>query len=149
MNGIVAMQLDHDYPRTPLVALTASIVAAYVQNHVVPAGGVGELISSVHAALSKTTHPSTIPVHKTEEKQKPAISIRKSVTDEYLVCLEDGKQYKSLKRHLSTKFGMTPSEYRAKWGLPDDYPMVAPAYAERRSQLALTHGLGRLRSPGT
>jgi predicted transcriptional regulator len=148
-NGIAAMQLDDDHTPTPLVAITAGIVAAYVQNHVVHASGVGELISSVHAALNNTTKVSSITVQRLEEKPKPAISIRKSITDEFLVCLEDGKQYKSLKRHLSSKFGMTPQAYRAKWGLPDDYPMVAPAYAAKRAQLARNHGLGRLRRTAT
>ncbi|MDW5317170.1 MucR family transcriptional regulator [Rhizobium sp. PL01] len=142
------MQLD-DPTQTRLVALTAAIVASYVQNHVVPAKGVGELISSVHAALNNTKNAGSITVQRLEEKPKPAISIRKSITDEFLICLEDGKPYKSLRRHLSSKFGMTPDEYRAKWGLPDDYPMVAPAYAAKRSQLARSHGLGRLRRKAT
>lgn len=138
------MQINDDPPLTPLVALTAGIVAAYVQNHVVPNGGLGELISSVHAALAKTK-PSGTDVQQIAEKQKPAVSIRKSISDDFIICLEDGKQYKSLKRHLSTKYGMSPEDYRVKWRLPDDYPMVAPAYAAKRAELARSHGLGRIK----
>jgi len=139
------MHVDEDSPQSPLVALTANIVAAYVQKHIVPTAGLGDLISGVHAALRSTTRPNVVAGRPTGEKQKPAVSIRKSITDEFIICLEDGKQYRSLKRHLGTKYGMTPDEYREKWGLPDDYPMVAPAYAEKRSQLARSNGLGRKR----
>lgn len=132
-------------PQTPLVALTASIVAAYVQNHVVPPAGLGELISKVHSALNISKKSFLALTEATAEKKKPAVSIRKSVTNEFIICLEDGKPYKSLKRHLSAKYGMTPDEYRAKWGLPDEYPMVAPAYAAKRSELARSIGLGQLR----
>lgn len=127
------------------MALTAGIVAAYVQKHVVPGGALKELISSVQAALQNAKDSNSVQVQQIVERQKPAVSIRKSVTDEFIICLEDGKRYKSLKRHLSAKYGMTPEDYRAKWGLPDDYPMVAPAYAAKRSELARSHGLGQLR----
>lgn len=139
------MDPDIERSQTPLVALTAGIVAAYVQKHVVPASGLRELISSVQAALQNAKNSNSVLVQPIVEQQKPAVSIRKSVSDDFLICLEDGKQYKSLKRHLSTKYGLTPDEYRAKWGLPDDYPMVAPAYAAKRSELARSHGLGQLR----
>lgn len=139
------MDLDDEAPQTPLVAFTASIVAAYVQKHVVPAAGLAELISGVHAALSKAKQPGVATVEQVTEKQKPAISIRKSVSEDFIICLEDGKPFKSLKRHLSAKYGLPPEEYRTKWGLPDDYPMVAPAYAAKRSELARSLGLGQVR----
>jgi predicted transcriptional regulator len=142
------MNLDEHLESAPLTALTAGIVAAYVQNNVVPGVAIGELISCVHMALTKTKQPKSKAAEPFGERQKPAIAIRKSVTNDFLICLEDGKPYKSLKRHLSTKYGMSPDDYRAKWGLPDDYPMVAPAYAEKRSQLARTHGLGQVRGKG-
>ncbi|MDO1581496.1 MucR family transcriptional regulator [Rhizobium oryzicola] len=126
-----------------LVELTADIVAAYVSNHVVPVGDLSNLISDVHAALSNTTAPA--PAVAQVEKPKPPVPIRKSIEDDYLICLEDGMKFKSLKRHLMTHYNMTPEEYREKWGLPADYPMVAPAYAEARSRLAKEMGLGQRR----
>ncbi|MBP1861749.1 MucR family transcriptional regulator [Rhizobium herbae] len=130
-----------------LVGLTTGIVSAYVQKHIVPATGLAELIAGVHAALENTQLADvvTLPV-SLPEKQKPAVPIRKSVTDAFIICLENGKQFKSMKRHLATSYNMTPDEYRAKWGLPDDYPMVARAYAEKRSQLARDIGLGQKRT---
>ena len=126
-----------------LVELTAEIVAAYVGNHVVPAADLPSLIADVHTALSGTTGQEVAaPV---VEKPKPPVPIKKSVHNDYIICLEDGKQFKSLKRHLRTKYNMTPDEYRAKWGLPSDYPMVAPNYAASRSQLAKSMGLGQQR----
>lgn len=130
---------------SPLVGLTTGIVAAYVQKHVVPATGLADLIAGVHAALENTQFEDIVAPAPLIEKQKPAVPIRKSVTDEFIICLEDGKQFKSMKRHLGTGYNMTPDEYRAKWGLPDDYPMVARAYAEKRSQLARDIGLGQKR----
>jgi predicted transcriptional regulator len=126
-----------------LVELTADIVAAYVSNHVVPVGDLSNLISDVHSALSNTSSPT--PVAAAVEKPKPPVSIKKSIEDDYLICLEDGQKFKSLKRHLMTHYNMTPDEYREKWGLPADYPMVAPAYAEARSRLAKEMGLGQRR----
>ena len=126
-----------------LVELTADIVAAYVSNHVVPVGDLGTLISDVHSALSNTSAPA--PVVAVAEKPKPPVPIKKSIEDDYLICLEDGQKFKSLKRHLMTHYNMTPEEYREKWGLPADYPMVAPAYAEARSRLAKEMGLGQRR----
>lgn len=128
-----------------LVALTAGIVAAYVRNHVVPGPDVGKVITDVHHALTTLGAGEAQPA-QVVEKSKPAVPVRKSIQDEYLICLEDGQQYKSLKRHLATKYGLTPDEYREKWGLPDDYPMVAPAYAAKRSELARSVGLGRKRT---
>ena len=137
------MYLDEHRPQDPLVALTANIVAAYVQKHVVPTTGLGDLISGVHDALRNTRQPRQVPAQELiSEKQKPAVPVRKSITDEFIICLEDGQPYRSLKRHLGAKYGMTPEQYRAKWGLPDDYPMVSPAYARKRSDLARSLGLG-------
>jgi predicted transcriptional regulator len=126
-----------------LVELTADIVAAYVSNHVVPVGDLSGLIADVHSALSSTSSPA--PVAVAVEKPKPPVPIKKSIEDDYLICLEDGMKFKSLKRHLMTHYNMTPEEYREKWGLPADYPMVAPAYAEARSRLAKEMGLGQRR----
>lgn len=126
-----------------LVELTADIVAAYVSNHVVPVGDLSGLIADVHTALSGTASPT--PVVAVVEKPKPPVPIKKSIEDDYLICLEDGMKFKSLKRHLMTHYKMTPEEYREKWGLPSDYPMVAPAYAEARSRLAKEMGLGQRR----
>ena len=129
-----------------LVELTADIVAAYVSNHVVPVSDLANLISDVHSALSNTSAPA--PVAAPVEKPKPPVPIKKSIEDDYLICLEDGQKFKSLKRHLMTHYNMTPDEYREKWGLPADYPMVAPAYAEARSRLAKEMGLGQRRKRG-
>jgi predicted transcriptional regulator len=124
-----------------LVELTAEIVAAYVGNHVVPANDLASLIADVHTALSNTaTAEAVAPV---VEKPKPPVPIKKSVHNDYIICLEDGMKFKSLKRHLMTHYGMTPEDYREKWELPADYPMVAPAYAEARSRLAKEMGLGQ------
>lgn len=120
--------------------LSAKIVAAYVGQNTLPAAQLPDLIHSVYNALN------TVGARETEtpsETLKPAVSVKKSVTPEYIVCLEDGKKLKMLKRHLRTNYDMTPEEYRAKWGLPTDYPMVAPNYAEQRSQFAKQIGLGR------
>jgi predicted transcriptional regulator len=127
--------------RELLVELTAEIVAAYVGNHVVQANDLASLISDVHSALSNTSTQET-PVPAVE-KPKPPVPVKKSVHNDYIICLEDGMKFKSLKRHLMTHYGMTPEEYREKWELPADYPMVAPAYAEARSRLAKEMGLGQ------
>ena len=124
------------------IALTAEIVSAYVSNNTVPTGDIPALINQVHAALSRV---SGKPSDGLGEALKPAVSLKKSITPEYLVCLEDGKKFKSLKRHLRTQYNMTPEQYREKWGLPNDYPMVAPNYAAARSQLAKQMGLGQQR----
>lgn len=128
---------------TDFIELTASIVSAFVANNSVPASDLPALISSTHAAilgLDGNAAPTAEP-----EKLVPAISVKKSITPDFLICLEDGKKFKSLKRHLRTAYGMSPEEYRAKWSLPNDYPMVAPAYAEARSSLAKKMGLGQQR----
>jgi predicted transcriptional regulator len=126
-----------------LVAITADIVAAHVSNNSVALSDVSVLIANVHAALAGLGTPAVEPV----AIQEPAVSIRSSIKNDYIVCLEDGKKLKMLKRHLMTHYQMTPDQYRAKWKLPADYPMVAPAYAATRKELALKIGLGR--KPGT
>ena len=125
------------------IELTADIVSAYVSNNSVPTSELPNLISDVHNALSRVG--AGIAPEIPAEPQKPATSIKKSVTSEYIICLEDGKQFKSLKRHLRTQYNMSPDQYREKWGLASDYPMVAPAYAEARSRLAKEMGLGQQR----
>ena len=124
------------------IELTAEIVSAYVSNNTVAAGDIPGLINQVHAALTRV---SGSPVEAPSEPLKPAVSLKKSITPEYIVCLEDGKKFKSLKRHLRTQYNMTPEQYRDKWNLPADYPMVAPNYAVARSQLAKQMGLGQQR----
>jgi predicted transcriptional regulator len=124
------------------IDLTANIVSAYLSNNPTPAAEIPALISQIHAALVRvSTGRTDAPL----EPAKPAVSIKKSISPDYLVCLEDGKRFKSLKRHLRTQYNMTPEQYRDKWGLPPDYPMVAPNYAVARSQLAKEMGLGQQR----
>lgn len=124
-----------------LVTLTADIVAAHVSNNSVAVGDLPLLIQNVHGALAGLGGPAPEP----ETKQEPAVSVRASIKPDYLVCLEDGKKLKMLKRHLMTHYQMTPEQYRAKWNLPADYPMVAPNYAEQRRSLAKKIGLGTKR----
>lgn len=125
-----------------VIDLTASIVAAYVGNNPTPAAEVPALIGQIHAALLRISGGK---VEVAAEPSKPAVSVKKSMTADFLICLEDGKRFKSLKRHLRTQYSMTPEQYREKWGLPPDYPMVAPNYAVARSQLAKKMGLGQQR----
>jgi len=124
------------------IELTADIVSAYVSNNSVSPGEIPSLINQVHAALVRVSAGQS---DAQPEPLKPAISVKKSITPDHLVCLEDGKKFKSLKRHLRTQYNMTPETYREKWGLPPDYPMVAPNYAAARSQLAKQMGLGQQR----
>lgn len=128
-----------------LIELTADIVSAYISNNTISAGDLPALIDEVHAALHKT---ATGPGEPEPEPLKPAVSVKKSVTPDYIICLEDGKKFKSLKRHLRTHYDLSPEEYRDKWSLPADYPMVAPNYAKARSQLAKKMGLGQKRGRG-
>jgi predicted transcriptional regulator len=124
------------------IDLTANIVSAYLSNNPTPASEIPNLISQIHAALLRVSSGrNDVP----PEPAKPAVSIKKSINPDFLVCLEDGKRFKSLKRHLRTQYNMTPEQYRDKWGLPADYPMVAPNYAVARSQLAKKMGLGQQR----
>jgi len=122
------------------VELTADIVSAYVSNNPVPASELGNLIAEVHLALNSLAEG---PAEKPAEPQTPAVPVRRSITPEFLICLEDGQKFKSLKRHLSAVHGMTPQQYREKWNLPHDYPMTAPEYSRARSALAKKSGLGR------
>lgn len=129
-----------DDSNNDLIAMTADVVAAYVSNNKVAASEVADLVASIHSALSKTAAPAPEPE---TAKQEPAVSIRSSIKHDYIVCLEDGAKLKMLKRYLRTNYDMSPEEYRTKWGLARDYPMVAPAYAEQRRTLAHAIGLGR------
>lgn len=125
-----------------LIELTSEIVAAYVSNNAVVAGDLPSLISNVHAALGGVANSAKV---EEVEKPKPAVPVRRSVQNDFIICLEDGQKFKSLKRHLMTHYNLTPEQYREKWELPADYPMVAPAYAEARSRLAKEMGLGQKR----
>lgn len=127
------------------IDLTANIVSAYLSNNPTPSSEIPNIISQIHAALLRVSsgRPET-----PAEPAKPAVSLKKSINPDYLVCLEDGKRFKSLKRHLRSQYNMTPEQYRDKWGLPADYPMVAPNYAVARSQLAKKMGLGQQRPKG-
>lgn len=123
-----------------LIELSSEIVAAYVSHNAVSPTDLPKLISDVHGAL-RALQSNEVPVPT--EELKPAVPVRKSVTADYIICLEDGKKFKSLKRHLRTHYDLSPEEYREKWGLPADYPMVAPNYSATRSKLAKDNGLGR------
>ncbi|MGB3808880.1 MAG: MucR family transcriptional regulator [Parvibaculum sp.] len=125
--------------KAELIDLTTDIVSAYVGHNKLPPADLPNLIQNVFDALTQASGGQAMVV----EKAEPAISIRKSITPDYLICLEDGKKFKSLKRHLRTHYNLDPDEYREKWGLPRDYPMVAPNYAQARSKLAKKMGLGQ------
>jgi predicted transcriptional regulator len=124
-----------------LIALTSDIVAAYVSHNTIVAENLPNVIAAVHGALRAALNGG----EKPKAELVPAVPIKKSVTPEHIICLEDGKKFKSLKRHLRTRYDLSPEQYREKWGLAFDYPMTAPAYAATRSQLAKTMGLGRRR----
>jgi len=125
------------------IELAAEIVSAYVSNNSVPASELATLLGDVHGAIVRVATGAVVPAPV--EAAKPAVSPKKSITNDYIVCLEDGRKFKSLKRHLRTQYNMSPEQYREKWGLPPDYPMVAPAYAKARSALAKQMGLGQQR----
>ena len=136
------VEMSADNHNAEYLDLTASIVAAYVSHHTVPQPDLRGLIRDVYATLAAVCHGTpSVP----REEPKPAVPVKRSVTQDYIVCLEDGKKFKSLKRHLRSHYNLSPEEYREKWGLPADYPMVAPNYAEARSQLAKKMGLGTRR----
>ena len=124
------------------IELTAQIVSAYVGNNSVPSAEIANLIGQVHAALKRVSGGQ---LAAAAEPAKPAVPVKRSISSDFIVCLEDGKKFKSLRRHLRTQYSMTPEQYREKWGLPPDYPMVAPNYAAARSQLAKQMGLGQQR----
>jgi predicted transcriptional regulator len=132
---------DNEAAEDTLLTLTADIVAAHVSNNSVAVNDLPNLIQNVHSALSGISQSASTP----EPKPEPKVSIRSSVKPDYIVCLEDGKKLKMLKRHLMTHYNMTPEQYRQKWGLSADYPMVAPNYAEQRRTLAKSIGLGTKR----
>ena len=123
-----------------LLRMTTEVVAAYVSNNTLPTGQLADVIASVYSSLRALDHG---PLDGRGDAIKPAVPVRKSITADYLICLEDGKKLKMLKRHLRSTYGLTPDAYRAKWGLPADYPMVAPNYAQQRSAFAKKIGLGR------
>jgi predicted transcriptional regulator len=136
----------NDKTSTSCIELTAGIVSAYVSHNAVAAADISSLIKDVHAALLRLMNGQP---EVAGEAPKPAVAVKKSVTPDYIYCLEDGKKFKSLKRHLRTQYNMTPEHYREKWGLPPEYPMVAPNYAQARSQLAKQMGLGQQRKRRT
>ncbi|MDB5438148.1 MAG: MucR family transcriptional regulator [Caulobacteraceae bacterium] len=126
--------------KSELIEMTADIVAAYVGQNTISTSELPALIQSIHRALASVTGGTEVVEAAPKE---PAVPVRRSITPEYLICLEDGRKFKSLKRHLRTKYNMSPEDYRAKWNLPKDYPMVAPSYAKARSELAKQMGLGQ------
>jgi predicted transcriptional regulator len=134
------MPENSDVSSQELLKMTAEVASAYVSNNSLPASQLSEMIRAIHDSLVTLGAGK---VGKAEEPPAPAIPVKKSVTPDYIICLEDGKKLKMLKRHLRTTYGMTPDEYRARWGLPADYPMVAPNYAAQRSAFAKQIGLGR------
>ncbi|WP_322419308.1 MucR family transcriptional regulator [Mesorhizobium huakuii] len=136
------MTENTDQNAIELIELTADIVSAFVSNNSVPVSNLADLISSVHASLSSVGKDTPPPA----EPLTPAVNPKRSITPDFIICLDDGKKFKSLKRHLA-QLGMTPVEYRTKWNLPADYPMVAPSYAAQRSALAKSIGLGRKAAP--
>ena len=127
-------------PKEGLIDLAADIVAAYVSKNTVSAGELPNLIREVHTALERVAEE---PDDEPAEPLRPAVPVRKSITPDYIICLEDGKKFKSLKRHLRTHYDLSPEQYRERWGLASDYPMVAPNYARARSELAKKMGLGQ------
>ncbi|GLS35034.1 hypothetical protein GCM10010869_06220 [Mesorhizobium tianshanense] len=135
------MTVENTQATSSLIGLTADVVVAYVSNNPVPTSQLSSLIAETHTAIA--TLAAGAKPEQPEEKPTPAVTIRKSVTRDFLICLEDGKKFKSLKRHLATHYDLTPDQYRQKWNLPADNPMVAPNYSASRSALAKTMGLGR------
>lgn len=131
--------MENDHSNEEILSLTADIVASHVSNNAISVEDLPKLIQEVYGTLSGIKSQSG----KAAEELKPAVSVKKSIQPDFIVCLEDGKKLKMLKRHLKTHYDLTPDEYRAKWGLPADYPMVAPNYAEQRRHLAKEIGLGR------
>ncbi|MFO1114745.1 MAG: MucR family transcriptional regulator [Beijerinckiaceae bacterium] len=134
--------MSENSAQSTYIELAADIVSAYVSNNSVPLSELPSLIRDVHSALVRV-NDLTVPA--ATEPLKPAVPVKKSITNDYIICLEDGKQFKSLKRHLRTQYNLSPDAYREKWGLPPDYPMVAPNYAKARSNLAKQMGLGQQR----
>lgn len=138
MNEVTRNDASQSLSNSDAIGLATEIISAYVSKNPVQSTELSSLIREIHGTLISLDSAGT-----SSAAQKPAVPVKKSITDEFLICLEDGKKFKSLKRHLRSKYDMTPAEYREKWGLPYDYPMVAPSYAKRRSQLAKEMGLGK------
>ena len=136
------MMTEENREQNQLVELTTEVVAAYVSNNTIVPAELPNLIGDVYEALSRASQKTARPA---SDDLRPAVAVKKSVSDDYIICLEDGQRFKSLKRHLRTHYNMTPEQYREKWGLPHDYPMVAPNYAKARSRLAKKMGLGQRR----
>ena len=136
MTDSITDKISHD----DILRMAVDVVSAYVSNNPLPAGQIPDVINTVYTSLASLDGS---PVESKAEALKPAVSVKKSVNPDFIICLEDGKKLKMLKRHLRTTYNMTPDEYRAKWGLPPDYPMVAPSYAAQRSDFAKKIGLGR------
>lgn len=134
--------MTDNYDKSAYIELAADVVSAYVSNNTIAVSEISGLINEVHGALVRLASGTTEVV---SADVKPAVPVKKSIHNEYIICLEDGKKFKSLKRHLRTQYDMTPEQYREKWGLPADYPMVAPSYATARSALAKKMGLGQQR----
>jgi predicted transcriptional regulator len=132
-----------DLSERELLRLSADIVAAYLAENSLPAAQIPDLVRSVHATLCTLGGAEPAAAMRSSDKQKPAVPVSKSIQDDYIVCLEDGKQLKMLKRYLRSRFDLSPEDYKRKWGLPADYPMVAPSYAQRRSDFAKQIGLGK------
>lgn len=138
--------MNTDSPSTPLDAdeimrMTTDIVSSFVANNPVPSDSLSDLITSVHKTVSSLGSPTQTQV---QERPKPAVPVSRSITDDHIICLEDGKKLKMLKRYLRSHYGLTPEEYRKRWGLPADYPMVAPSYTKKRSDFAKQIGLGKV-----
>jgi predicted transcriptional regulator len=142
---LIRKQHQMSSQETNFIELAAEIVSAYVSNNSVPAGDLPSLIGDVHGALTRVVAGTPAAPEAPPEPAKPAVPVKKSITNEYIICLEDGKKFKSLKRHLRTQYNLSPEQYRERWGLPADYPMVAPNYAAARSRLAKEVGLGQQR----
>ena len=136
----MTQEVLENLPHNDVLQMTTQVVAAYVGHNSVGETQIPDVIKSVYASLAGLTGQAEL---ANKPRQKPAVSIKKSITADYLVCLEDGKKLKMLKRHLRTSYGLTPEEYRSKWGLGSDYPMVAPNYAKQRSAFAKKIGLGK------
>ena len=141
----MAAEAQSNESNESILGMAANIVSAYVSHNALPSGDIPELIQTVYKSLADMNGPGA---DAPKEPLKPPVPIRRSITPSYIVCLEDGKKLKMLKRHLRTNYNLSPEEYRAKWGLPADYPMVAPEYAKQRSEFAKKIGLGRKRASG-
>lgn len=139
----MTQEVSDDLPHTDLLRMTTQVVAAYVRNNSAGEAEIPEVIKTVYESLAGLNRNTELVANA---NQKPAVPIKKSITADYLICLEDGKKFKMLKRHLRTEYGLSPEDYRAKWRLGSDYPMVAPNYSKKRSALAKKIGLGKLRA---